>query len=417
MPLHAAAIVLGSLLAYYGNELPDLTWTAYAPILLLLCFYQPNYRFILLAATAYLWSCALFHYHLAHRLVDAYDNRVTVVHGMVAGIPDIEPGRIRFYLKDIEIPGYPAAMPRLARLSWYQHEVIPRPGERWQFQVKLKQPRGLLNPGGFDFEAWQFVRGIDAGGYVRASPSNARLQPASWLNTDHWRMRLAQAIDKNCQDCRHRGLIKALTLGYRGDIANDQNRLLQASGTAHLLAISGLHIGLVSLAMFALGRYCWRFGVYLTILNRIQTAALMAMIAAIAYAALAGFSLPTVRALIMLLILLFALLFRSRINLLQSLSLAVIAIVLLDPRAVGSNSFWLSVCALLVIAFVQFRLSTGMRWWQQMLVMQACFSLLFAPLGVLIFNQINPAAFVANIVAIPLISFVVLPLVLLDLSG
>jgi competence protein ComEC len=413
MPQHAAAIVLGSLLAFYGNELPDQSWSALLPILLLLCLYNPAYRLLLLAAAAYLWSSALFHHHLDHRLLESYDHRVTLLRGVVTDIPEVGAGRIRLYLKNPEIADYPGTMPRLLRLNWYQDGVIPQAGERWQFQVKLRQPRGLLNPGAFDFAAWQFSRGIDATGYIRNSTLNTRLEPASPLQVDYWRMRLITAIDNYCSGCSHHGLIKALSLGFRGDISTLDKEILQSSGTAHLLAISGLHVGMVSLVMLAIGRYCWRFGFRPGGLNRIQTASLMAVMAACIYAALAGFSLPTVRALVMLVILLFALLFRNRVNLLQSLSLAVVVIVVVDPRAVGSNSFWLSVCALLVIAFVQFRLPGRMPWWHQLLALQCCFSLLFMPLGMFIFDHVNPASFPANIVAIPVISFIVLPTVLL----
>ena len=413
MPQLAVAILLGSLSAFYGNELPDRFWSAFAPILLLLCFFCPGYRFLLLAAAAYLWSAALFHHHLDHRLVENYDFRVTTVSGVVADLPELRSGRIRLYLKNPDIDRYPGAMPRLLRLSWYQDKVLPRAGERWRFQVKLRQPRGLLNPGGFDFEAWQFTRGIDAAGYVRDSPSNVRLQAASQGGISYWRSRLSFAVDEHCHDCGHAGLIKALLLGFRGDITRADRSLLQSTGTAHLLAISGLHVGMVALVMFALGRYCWRPGFYYCGLNRLQMAAVMAILAASIYAALAGFSLPTVRALVMLIVMTLALLRGNRINLLQSLALAVAIILLLDPRSVGSTSFWLSSCALLVIAFVQFRLPQRMRGWQQLLMLQFGFSLLFAPLGLLIFEQFNPAGLPANLVAIPVISFIVLPAVLL----
>jgi competence protein ComEC len=112
-------------------------------------------------------------------------------------------------------------------------------------------------------------------------------------------------------------------------------------------------------------------------------------------------------------VLLLALLCKSRINLLQSISLTVVVILIADPRAVGSASFWLSIGAIMVIAFVQFRLPGRMIWWQQLLALQCFFSLLFAPLGVLIFDQLNPAGFFANIIAIPLVSLAVLPTVLL----
>ncbi len=412
MPQHALAILLGSLAALYGNELPDQYWLAFMPITLLFCFYCPAYRFVLLFASAYLWSSAVFHYHLEHRLDGSYDNQVTVVSGIVADIPRLGQGRISLYLKALEIENYRGPMPRLARLNWYQDKVVPLAGELWQFQVKLKQPRGRLNPAGFDYEAWQFARGVDVTGYIRDSSKNRKLDTASWLSADYWRMRLALDIDRSCNRCEHRGLIKALALGFRGDIPVTQKRLLQSSGTAHLLAISGLHIGMVSLLFYGIGRYCWRLGLYRSEWNRSQVAALLAIIAGLSYAALAGFSLPTVRALIMFSVLWFALQARNRINLLQSLALTLVVILVVDPRAVGSSSFWLSFSALLVIAFVQFRLPGKMRWWQQLLALQCGFSMLFAPLGILIFGQFNPAGLLANIVAIPMISFAVLPLVL-----
>ncbi len=412
MPQQALAIVLGSLVALYGNELPDQYWLAFMPITLLLCYYCPAYRFVLLFASAYLWSSAAFHYHLEHRLDGSYDNQVTLIRGIVADIPQLGQGRISLYLNALEIENYRGPMPRLARLNWYQNEVVPLAGELWEFQVKLKQPRGKLNPAGFDSEAWQFARGVDVTGYVRGSSLNRKLTSASWLSADYWRMRLALDIDRSCNRCEHRGLIKALALGFRGDIPVTQKRLLQSSGTAHLLAISGLHIGMVSLLFYGVGRFCWRLGLYRSGLNRSQTASLLAILGALSYAALAGFSLPTVRALIMFSVLWFALQARNRINLLQSLALTVVVILVVDPRAVGSSSFWLSFGALLVIAFVQFRLPGKMRWWQQLLALQCCFSLLFAPLGLLIFGQFNPAGLLANIVAIPMISFAVLPLVL-----
>ncbi len=413
MPQHAFAIVLGSLLAFYGNELPDQTWSALLPIPLLLCRYCPAYRFTLVLSAAFLWSSATFHYHLEHRLIAIFDNQVVLVRGMVADIPQIANGRISLYLEALEIADYPAAMPRLARFNWYQDKVVPRAGEFWQFQVKLKQPRGMANPAGFDFAAWQFARGIDVSGYIRDSALNMRIRSASVFSVNYWRTALASAIDRDCGSCEHRGLIKALALGFRGDISKPEKSLLQSSGTAHLLAISGLHIGMVALIFYWFGRYCWRLGLYRTGLNRLQTASLLALVAAFSYAALAGFSLPTVRALTMFSVLLFALLCKSRINLLQSISLTVVVILIANPRAVGSASFWLSIGALMVIAFAQFRLPGRMIWWQQLLALQYFFWFLFAPLGVLIFDQLNPAGFLANIIAIPLVSLLVLPTVLL----
>ncbi len=412
MPQHAVAIVLGSLAALYGNELPDPYWSAFMPIAVLFAFYCPTHRFVLLLAIAYLWSSAVFHYHLEHRLDSRHDNQVALISGIVADIPRRGRDRISLYLTALEIKDYAGSRPRLARLNWYQDKRLPRAGERWEFEAKLKQPIGTLNPAGFDFEAWQFSTGVDVTGYIRDSAANRKMESAAMTSANYWRMRIASDIDRSCSSCEHRGLIKALALGFRGEIPVTQKRLLQSSGIAHLLAISGLHIGIVTLLFYGLGRHCWRLGLYRSGLNRTQVAWLFAIVAALVYAALAGFSLPTVRALIMFSLLWVALHTRNRINLLQTIALAVIVIVIIDPRSVGSISFWLSFTALLVIAFVQFRLPARMPWWQQLLALQFSFSLLFVPLGILIFDQFNPAGLLANLVAIPLVSFAVLPAVL-----
>ncbi len=412
MPQHALAVVLGSLLAFWGNELPDPLWSAFLPILLALSYLSPGYRFITLMTAAFLWSCSVFHYELDHRLAAEYDNRITRLEAVVVNLPELDQKRIRLYLKPVAIEGYIGKLPRLLRLNWYQRQLLPLPGELWQFEVKLKAPTGFLNPAGFDYERWQFVKGIDGGGYIRNSTINRRLAPAPWWSLPRWRGLLARSIDNYCRSCPNIGLIKALGIGYRGDIPAAQNSILRNSGTAHLLAISGLHIGMVSMLFFALGRLGWRLGLYRTGINRSVTASVFALGAALGYAAMAGFSLPTVRALVMLAILFGGLLWRSRINLLQCVSLALIIILVVDPLAVGSASFWLSISALLVIAFAQFRFAGQGRWWQQLLALQLCFFGLFMPIGVFIFGQVNPAGYLANIIAIPLVSFVVVPLIL-----
>jgi competence protein ComEC len=413
MPQYAFAMVFGALLALYGNQLPDRFWSALLPIPLLLFYYCPKFRFLLLLAATYLWSAALFHYHLDHRLDANHDRQLALVQGVISGIPEIRSGRVSFYLKIESLAGYTAAMPRRAHFNWYQDIVVPGPGERWQFEVKLKQPRGMLNPAGFDIEAWQFMQGIDVSGYVRDSSYNQILEPAAWSSLDRWRGRLAADIDQACDDCQQLGLIKALTLGIRGDISSRQQDLLRTTGTAHLLAISGLHIGMVSMLFYVLGRFCWRLGLHRSGLNRVAVTSLFAIVAAFAYAALAGFSLPTVRALIMFGVFIAALQNRNRISLLQSISVAVMLIVVVDPRAPGTASFWLSFSALLVIAFAGFRLPPRYNWWQQLIALQCLFTLLLVAPGILIFGQLNPASLVANIVAIPVVSFAILPLVLL----
>ncbi len=410
MPQNALAVALGALLAYYGNALPDLFWSALAPLALGFAWLRPRQRFVLLIGAAYLWSAAVLQQHLDRRLAPSQDNRITLIQGTIAGLPDIDPGRIRFHLR--LAPGGGKAQPRLVRLNWYQDRIVPRAGETWRFEIKWRQPRGLLNPAGFDYGAWLFNCGIDATGYVRESAHNMRLAPAAAASLDYQRTRLAAMIDRLCSDCSHSGLFEALVLGFRGDIEATHDRLLRNTGTAHLLAISGLHIGLVAGFFFALGRGLWRLGLYRSGMGRIPIAAASALAGGFAYAALAGFSLPTQRALIMLACFLLAMLVKTRLNLLQAISLALIAIVLFDPRAVGSASLWLSVAALLVICVMRFRFPDDLPWWRRLLLLQLCFALLFTPLSAVLFGQLTPASLGANLVAIPLVSLLLLPLIL-----
>jgi len=412
MPQYALAILIGALLALYGNQPTDIFWAAYLPLFLLFARYCPRYRFLCLLAASLLWSNAVIHRQLSHRLPASFEDRGVRLSARIADLPRIEVDRVSLLLEDIHIDAYPAPLPRRLRLNWYQGEQIPRSGERWQFMVRLRQPRGRLNSAGFDYEARQFLQGIDSSGYVVSSAYNRRLAAASLLDLQGLRARLASNIERDCATCRHAGLIKALALGYRGDIDSRARDLLQASGTAHLLAISGLHVGMVAMLFYALGYWLWRAFAYRFAINRNELAALSAFLAAFAYSALAGFSLPTLRALIMLGVVLLARQFNHQINLLQSTLLALILILLIDPPSVGSASFWLSFGALLIIAFTQFRMPRGMSGWRQLLILQCFFTVLLAPLGVLIFGQLNVAGLPANLLAIPALSLAILPLVL-----
>ena len=409
----AIALITGSVAAFYSSELPDRFWISYLPVLLLLAFLNSKFRFPILLIAAYFWACLNIQHALDGRLAVDYDNQVLKVEGVIADIPEPRYRSIRFLFKPDFIEGYLYPLPDMIRLSWYRSEQKIHAGERWALQVKLKSPSGYQNPGGFDYERWLFVKRIGASGYVKSSGLNRLIEaPASW-DINQWRGRIGQGIEQYCTDCSHAGLIKALTIGYRADIPLRQRQLLQDTGTAHLLAISGLHIGMISALFFYLGRWLWQLGFYRIGFNRLQFSATLAFAAGLTYAAFAGFSLPTVRALIMLAVVFLALSFRSGINLLNSIATAVLVILLFDPLAVGSSSFWLSISALLIIAFAQYLLSHQTSRWKQVVVVQLLFSVLFIPLNVVLFDQLNPASFFANILAIPLVSLIIVPLGLL----
>jgi competence protein ComEC len=406
----AIALIIGSVTAFYSSDLPDRYWISYLPILLLLVFLTSRYRFPILLITAYLWASLNIQHALDVRLSVEFDNQVLQVEGVILDLPEQKSRSIRFLFKPEFIEGYHYPLPDIIRLSWYRSDAKIKAGERWRLLVKLKAPNGYQNPGGFDYERWLFVKRIGATGYVKSSRMNRLIDTPTPWNIDQWRSRIGKGIERYCIDCSHTGLIKALTIGYRADIPVRHRQLLQDTGTAHLLAISGLHIGMISALFFYLGRWLWQLGFYRLGFNRLQFSATLGFSAGLIYAALAGFSLPTVRALIMLAVVLLALSFRSGINLLNSIVIAVVVILIFDPLAVGSSSFWLSISALLIIAFAQYLLSHQTSRWKQVMVVQLLFSVLFIPLSVVLFDQLNPASFLANIVAIPLVSLFVVPL-------
>ena len=409
----AMVLVSGSVAAFYSSAIPDHYWVSYLPLLLLLAFLNPRYRVPILFIAAYLWACLNIQHSLDLRLAGDYENQILELEGVIADIPEQRPGSIRFLFRPDSIADYPHPLPDTIRLSWYRSNQKINAGERWRLLVKLKSPGGYQNPGGFDYERWLFVKRIGAIGYVKSSDLNQLLESPTFWSIDQWRSQIGQGIDQYCADCSQAGLIKALTIGYRGNIHPHQRELLQDTGTAHLLAISGLHIGMISALFFYLGRWIWQLGFYRIGYDRLRFSATLAFSAGLIYAGLAGFSLPTVRALIMLAVVFLALFFRSGINLINSIAIAVVVILIFDPLAVGSASFWLSISALLIIAFAQYLLSHQTSRWRQMLVVQFLFSVLFIPIGIGLFGQLNPASFFANILAIPLVSLIIVPLALL----
>ncbi len=418
----AIALTIGLLFAFFSSELNDPFWASYLPIVLALVFFVPKYRFVLIILSAYLWGGYYFQHAVDLWLNHSFDSQVVSLSGVIVDIPEIKPGSVRFLVKPDFIDGYQQQLPNKIRLSWYRSNQLPEAGQRWQFRAKLRRPSGFSNPAGFDYERWLLVKGFGATGYIKKSIDNRLLNPTPWWNINQLRSKVAQSIDQKCKICSNQGLIKALTIGYRGDIRISQKQILKDSGTAHLLAISGLHIGLISGLFYLLGRWLWRVQFFRYGYNRLEFSASLSFIAGFSYAALAGFSIPTVRALIMLGIIFFALKYRHSNNLLNTIATTVVIILIIDPLAVGSTSLWLSVGALLIIGFAQYLLSNRALdqqidnqkiWIRKLLIIQGVFTLMFIPMGTMLFGQINIAGYFANVVAIPAVSFVLLPLALL----
>jgi competence protein ComEC len=351
-------------------------------------------------------------------LPEALQGRDLMAEGRVVALPVEDPVRARFELKLERLIHDGAEVPfqgRL-RLSWYGAPRTPVPGERWRLQVRLKRPHGFSNPGGSDYEGWLFRAGIRATGYVRACDCNRRLaETTGWLTPDRWRYAIREDLRRLLPDPGARGLVAALAIGDRSGFPAGLWEALRRTGTSHLVAISGLHVGLVSGLAYLIGSWLWRrLGRLALYVPAPSAGALAGLAAALLYAALAGFAIPTQRALIMVGVALGAVLLRRRIRPAALLATALVLVVVRDPFSVLSAGFWLSFAAVAVLVYTMGFRAAQPPAWRQWGRMQWVLALGLAPLAIGWFQQASLVAPAANLLAVPWFSLVLVPLVLLS---
>lgn len=351
------------------------------------------------------YGCGWGHYSLSHQLPDALTPSDHIVVGKVVGLPQRDGDRVRFNLKLLE--SKTATQLKQLRLSWYRTNQELEPGQIWQLEVRLRRPRGSVNPGGFDYQAWLLGQGVSATGYVLDRSENTLL--GSQHSMDHWRYQLRQSISASATSVETAALISALTIGDRSLIPTPLWQRLSQLGLVHLLVVSGLHIGFVTAIGYGLGAAASRIGLLCGMaLNSRYSGALTALLAAVVYAAMAGFSLPTQRALVMSAAVLTALLANRHISMSTCFGLALAAVALLDPLAASSVGFWLSFGAVAGLLWLLPKAHRDSRWRQLLRVQWLVFLLMLLPL---VFWQLPVAwlAPVVNSLAIPWVGFLILP--------
>lgn len=293
-------------------------------------------------------------------------------------------------------------------VTWLAGQTVI-PGEQWQLYVKITPLRGLSNPAGFDYQQWLVSQGIDGFATVLADSDNRRIQAAD-LTIDHLRWRFQRYLDSVLKPYQFGGIIKALLIGDKSGITKAQWSLFAATGTTHLMVISGLHVGIIAMLGFMVGRVC---SALLLPLFSLRIAALCSVIAAIAYSASAGFSLPTQRATIMIVALMLALILARPISSAYRFFLALLICLLFDPLAAISASFWLSFIAVGVILIAcsgrKDKSNSAFIW------LRAQWAVLIglSPVLLFIFSQAPILASSINIIAIPLFSLLLVPLLLI----
>jgi competence protein ComEC len=375
----------------------------------------------------------------ADMLPPSLEGRDIVVTGVVAQLPRRLPEGVRFVF-DVEQASVRGErvqrVPPRVLLGWYgglhdevlllaPYEALAA-GQRWRFTVRLKPPHGSLNPHGFDTELWMFEQGLRASGTVRATERSAAvlLDARADAPIERARQWVRDAIEARVPDARAAGVLAALAVGDQAAIERSDWDLFRATGIAHLVSISGLHVTMFAWLAAAIVSRAWRRSARAMHWLPAATAARwLGLAAAIGYALLAGWGVPAQRTVWML----------AAAALLQSLGLrwpwplvllAVACVVAaIDPWALLSPGFWLSFAAVALLLFstrpqerAASRSQTFIHALRQGLRTQVVATLGLAPLTLVLFQQVSLVGFLANLVAIPWVTLVVTPLALLGIA-
>lgn len=374
-------------------------------------------RILAWGGAGFLWGCGAALLASHDRFDPQWVDTSILLTGQIASVPEVAEDSQRFTFQ-VESPVRPATVhiPAKIRLSWRVIHPQLLPGQRWQLTVRLKPPHRYANPGSFDYEAWLWQQRIGATGYVRDDPSNVLLDNNTGAYpVQRYRQHLREILTQALGAQPHRNVVVALVLGMQSELDQPDWQLLRNTGTAHLLAISGLHIGMVATLCYLMTLWVVRRSVWLT--QRMaapRIAAIIGMLAAVGYSALAGFSLPTQRACLMLCVGFLGIYLHTRHSPSQVLALVLGVILLWDPFAVLNAGFWLSFGA---VAIIYFLLVGGAQrhWpgWRQSLRLQWFISLGLIPLLVLFFGQFPLYSPLVNAIAIPFVTLLIVPVLLL----
>ncbi len=366
---------------------------------------------ILFLVAGIIWACLFAMWRLSERLPDNNENVDVIVEGYIINLPQQQQNRLSF---DFAVRQPSRQFPKKIHLNWYHPTQKIGAGQSWRLTVKLKQAYGRMNPGGFDYEAWLFANGVAASGYVRTKPAPQLLDASQGLAQTFagWRQSIADGLDAALPDGEQLGIIKALTIGSQSNISPKQWDVFRITGTTHLIVISGSHISLIAGMVFILVRKTWARLAILSISPQ-SAAAMVAWLSALFYAGLAGYSIPTLRAVVMLTVVLAALVRQRNTSAFQILLLALLAVLLFDPLAVLSVGFWLSFAAVALLIYISTGRLGGRGYWRETTMAQLTSTIGLAPLLIVFFQQVSLISPLANWLAVPIIGIVVTPLALL----
>jgi competence protein ComEC len=372
---------------------------------------------------------------LADALPEAWEGADIALVGVIDDLPQTSPrsSRFAFAVETTETPN--AVVPSHLSLAWYAQarkdgtsDDVPEiaAGERWRLVVRLKRPHGSVNPHGFDVEAWMLESGLRATGYVRTDARNAMLDAFAARPSDYVqraRERVRSRIVGALGDARYAGVIVALTIGEQRAIPETQWRVFNRTGIGHLISISGLHVTVFASIAGGIALALARRSVALT--SRVparRVAAGVGIAFALCYVLLAGAQVPAVRTLLMLAVAAIGIIV-ARPGSASLVWLWALAVVLVwDPWAGLTPGFWLSFGAVGILLYAGVgRLTSAppalfaartLRALKAAGHAQFVVTIALVPGTLALFQQVSLVSPLANAVAIPVVTFAVVPLAL-----
>lgn len=411
----AAAVLVGVLAVHALPALPPRVLDAVIVVVGCALLAWPRGRIVALALLGFAWCALRADAALDARLPRGLEGRDFLVSGVVQGLPLRRDDATRFALRidRVELDGTEIPLHGTLRLSWYEDAPDDLDAcSRWQLRLRLKRPRGLINPGGYDSERQALERGVVAVGYVRDDAANQRVGARTFC-VDALRERLSRGIAERVPDTHDAALLQAFSIGDTRGLDADDWEIARINGIPHLIAISGFHVGVAGAFGAAFAWLLWtlwpRLGLRIAFP---QAQAVSTLIAATLYGILAGGSLPTVRTLLMIAVFALTRLARRNAGGAHTLALALLAVLAFDPLATLAPGFWLSFVG---VAFLMLSLERGRGAWRflrELSVGQCVMTVSLLPLGVWFFGEASLVGAFSNLIAVPLVSFVIVPLCL-----
>lgn len=395
------ALALGLLALRFLPALPSGGWLLLmvAVALMLLPFRTYPVALFLLGLS---WACVSAQSALNDRLLHRLDGQTLWLQGKVIGLPNASEGVVRFEVQGAQ--SRRAELPERIRVAWYGGPEV-RSGEHWRLAVKLKRPSGLINPHAFDYTAWLLAQRIGATGTV---VDGERLGEARGAWRDAVRQRLL-AVDAQGRE----GGLAALVIGDGAGLSTAEWQVLQDTGTVHLLVISGQHIGLLAGVVYGLIAGLARYGLWPQRLPWLPWACALAFAAALGYGLLAGFDVPVRRACVMVgMVLLWRWRFRH-LGVVWPLLVSLNLVLISEPLVSLQAGFWLSFAAVAVLMLIFSGRLGAWSWLHSWNRAQWLIALGLLPILLALNLPISLSGPLVNLLAVPWVSFVVLPPALL----